>query len=375
MKQRIQALDILRGITIAGMLLVNNPGTWSHIYTPLEHAEWNGLTPTDLVFPFFMFIMGISTYISLKKYDFKYNHATLLKIVRRTIVIFLVGVFTGWFSRFCSYWAHPDETLGFMSQLWQSVWNFENMRILGVLQRLGICYGIVSIIAITVNHKRIPYIIAGLLVVYAVILLLGDGYVYDGTVNIIGRFDAAFLTPKHMYKDNGIDPEGTLSTIPAVAHVLIGFMAGKMVLGTKENLKELMLKLFILGTILTFCGFLLQYGLPINKKIWSPSFVMVTCGLASSALSLMIWLVDIKGWKKWSIYFNSFGVNPLFMYVAGTLASILISRFGIQGWLVNDVLIPSLGELNGSLAYALLFNVFCWCIGYPLYKNKIYIKI
>jgi predicted acyltransferase len=178
-----------------------------------------------------------------------------------------------------------------------------------------------------------------------------------------------------MYKDNGIDPEGILSTIPSVAHVLIGFLVGKMVINTKDDLRQLMLNLFILGTILTFCGFLLQYGLPINKKVWSPSFVLTTCGLASSALSLMIWLIDIKGWKKWSLYFNSFGVNPLFMYVMGTLLSILLSRLGFQGWLVNDVLIPALGELNGSLAYALLFNVFVWCIGYPLYKNKIYIKI
>ena len=241
--------------------------------------------------------------------------------------------------------------------------------------RLALCYGIVSIIAITINHKRIPYIIAGLLVVYSIILLTGNGYVYDGTVNILGRIDAAILTPEHMYKDNGIDPEGILSTIPSVAHVLIGFMAGKMVLSMKTDLQKLMLNLFILGTILTFCGFLLQYGLPINKKIWSPSFVLVTCGLASSALSLMIWMIDIKGWKKWSLYFNSFGVNPLFMYVMGTLVSILLSRLGFQQWFVYDVLIPALGELNGSLAYALLFNVFVWCLGYPLYKNKIYIKI
>lgn len=373
--KRIQALDILRGITIAGMLLVNNPGSWAHIYTPLEHAEWNGLTPTDLVFPFFMFIMGISTYISLKKYEFKCTQDTLLKIIRRTVVIFLVGVFTGWFSRFCSYWQHPTEDVGFLTQLWEATWNFEHMRILGVLQRLALCYGAVSVLAITLKHKHLPYVIAGLLAVYAVILVTGDGYVYDGSVNILGRVDAAILTPEHMYKDNGIDPEGLLSTLPSIAHVLIGFLAGKMVLENKQNLPDLMLKLFITGTILTFCGFLLQYGLPINKKVWSPSFVMVTCGLASSALALMIWMVDIKGWKKWSLYFNSFGVNPLFMYVVGTLASILISRLGLQGWLMKDVLTPALGDLNASLAFALIFNVFVWCIGYPLYKNKIYVKI
>ena len=122
--KRILALDILRGITIAGMILVNNPGSWGHIYAPLRHAEWNGLTPTDLVFPFFMFIMGISTYISLKKYNFTYSHATLRKILRRTVVIFIIGMAIGWFSRFCYYWSSAPDELSFGQNLWASVWTF-----------------------------------------------------------------------------------------------------------------------------------------------------------------------------------------------------------------------------------------------------------
>ena len=138
--KRILALDILRGVTIAGMIMVNNPGTWAHIYAPLRHAEWNGLTPTDLVFPFFMFIMGISTYISLKKYNFEFSRAVGMKILKRTILIFLIGMAIGWFSKFCYYWTSPTEGISFGAQLWESVWTFDRIRILGVMQRLALCY-------------------------------------------------------------------------------------------------------------------------------------------------------------------------------------------------------------------------------------------
>ena len=157
--KRILALDILRGVTIAGMIMVNNPGSWGHIYAPLRHAEWNGLTPTDLVFPFFMFIMGISTYISLKKYNFEFSHAAGMKILKRTIVIFLIGMAIGWFSRFCYYWASAPDDLSFGEKLWASVWTFDRIRILGVMQRLALCYGAASIIALTMKHKHIPYLI------------------------------------------------------------------------------------------------------------------------------------------------------------------------------------------------------------------------
>lgn len=389
--KRILALDILRGITIAGMIMVNNPGTWAHIYAPLRHAEWNGLTPTDLVFPFFMFIMGISTYISLKKYNFEFSHAAALKLLRRTVVIFLIGLAIGWFSRFCNYWTSAPEELGFGEKLWASVWTFDRMRILGVMQRLALCYGISSIIALTMKHKHIPYLIVTLLVGYFILLMCGNGFAYNET-NILSVVDRAILTPVHMYRDNGIDPEGILSTIPAIAHVLLGFCVGRMMLGDSNNaskdraslLNSHLIKLFLVGTILTYAGFLLSYGCPINKKIWSPTFVLVTCGLASGFLALLIWLIDVKGYKKWSVFFEAFGVNPLFMYVQGGVLGILFGcirlpwggdSISIHGMLYNKMLMPLFGDTGGSLAYALLFIVINWCIGYQLYKRKIYIKI
>lgn len=382
-KKRLLALDILRGITIAGMILVNNPGSWGHIYAPLEHAEWCGLTPTDLVFPFFMFIMGISTYISLRKYDFSFTWPTLWKILRRTVVIFLIGMFIAWFGLFLR---------GIFSEatLWESIFTFDHIRILGVMPRLAICYGASSIIAITLKHRYLPWLIGTLLVAYAVILLTGCGYEFSER-NVLYIVDNAVLGPSHLYSDTvggvtlHLDPEGLLSTIPSIAHCLIGFWCGMMIMDTTDN-RERITRLFIVGTILTFSGFLLDYGLPISKKIWSPTFVLTTCGLAASLLALLIWIIDIKGKKTWCRFFEAFGINPLFMYVLGALLSQIIGLIKFTGSdgnittiksiVYRDWLLPMCGDDTlASLVFALLFVGFNWIIGYILYKKKIYIKI
>ena len=212
--KRLLALDVMRGITIAGMILVNNPGSWGHAYAPLKHAQWNGLTPTDLVFPFFMFIMGISTYISLKKYNFTFSTPAALKIIKRTIVIFLIGIALNWFALLC-YTHNPLP--------------FEQIRILGVMQRLALCYGASALIALLLKHKYIPYLIVVLLVGYFIILITGNGFAYNET-NILSIVDRSILGDAHMYQDNHIDPEGLLSTIPSIAHVLIGFCVGKLLM-------------------------------------------------------------------------------------------------------------------------------------------------
>ncbi|NDV81015.1 acyltransferase family protein [Bacteroides sp. 51] len=381
--QRLLALDVLRGITIAGMILVNNPGTWAKIYAPLGHAKWNGLTPTDLVFPFFMFIMGISTYISLRKYNFEFSTSAAWKIIKRTVVIFAIGLGIAWFSLACRTWnSLGGEELTFWTRLWESVWNFDRIRILGVMPRLALCYGATALIALTMKHKNIPYLIATMLVGYFLVLLFGKGFEYNET-NILSIVDRAVLGVNHMYKDNGIDPEGLLSTIPAIAHVLIGFCCGKLLMEVKD-INDKLLRLFLVGTILTFLGFLLSYGCPINKKIWSPTFAIVTCGLASSFLALLVWIIDVKGYKKWSRFFEAFGVNPLFIYVMAGVVSIILGNIrvphgdgmiSLHGYAYSVILQPLLGDYPGSLAYAVLFIAFCWAVGYVLYKKKIYIKI
>lgn len=357
--KRLLALDILRGITIAGMILVNNPGSWGYVYTPLEHAAFNGLTPTDLVFPFFMFIMGISTYISLRKYNFTYSHATLRKIVKRTVVIFCIGLFLNLLAK--SVFTHHL--------------NFEELRYLGVMQRLAIGYGVTSLVAITVKHKYFPAIIWVTLAVYFLLLAMGDGFNLSAT-NIVARFDVWALGTSHMYHDGGMafDPEGLLSTLPAVCHVMVGFYCGKLLFSAKDN-DEKIQRLFLVGTILTFAGFLLSYGCPINKKVWSPTFVITTCGLASSFLALLIWIIDIKGYQGWCVFFRSFGVNPLFIYVFAEIMGILLGATGASVFIYEKVLVPVLGNYPGSLAYALLYVLFCWSIVHILYKKGIYVKI
>ena len=384
--KRLLALDILRGITIAGMILVNNPGSWGHIYAPLQHAPWNGLTPTDLVFPFFMFIMGVSTYMSLRKYDFRLSGAAAWKILRRTVVIFLIGIGIAWFGLTLRRIAGGKPVV-------EAMINFDNIPMPGVMPRLALCYGAGSLLALSMSRKALAWCVASLLAVYAAVLLLGNGLVFSAD-NVIAIVDRAVLGSDHMYSDtiDGItlkfDPEGLLSTLPSIAHMLIGFLCGSLIMQTTDN-RERILRLFIVGTILSFAGFLLDYGMPINKKIWSPTFVLTTCGLASSFLALLIWIIDIRGHRRWCRFFEAFGVNPLFMYCLGAVLSILMGFIrvpyaaaeagviSLKGWLYQAVCMPvAAGDATlASFIFAVAFVLLNWCVGYVLYKKKIYIKI
>ena len=374
---RLISLDILRGITIAGMIMVNNPGSWGSIYKPLGHASWHGLTPTDLVFPFFMFIMGVSTFMSLRKYNFKPSKESVWKIVKRTIIIFLIGLALNWFGLL-------SRGLGAGENFVTAATHFDTIRILGVMQRLALAYGFASIIALLFKPKQVIWVIATLLFGYFFILFFGNGFELSEQ-NIISVIDRNLWGEAHMYKDSGValDPEGLLSTLPSIAHVLIGFLFGKMIMDTKDNHKRVE-KILIWGTVLAFAGLLLQYGCPINKKIWSPTFVLATTGFAAQLLGLLIWIIDINKKSNWSRFFHSFGVNPLFIYVlSGVLANVLgnvkIPHAGqaitLKGYVYSVLLEPWAGAHFGSLLYALLFVSLCWLAGFILYKRDIYIKI
>ncbi|HHV85458.1 MAG TPA: DUF5009 domain-containing protein [Petrimonas sp.] len=379
---RLLSLDILRGITIAGMIMVNNPGSWNYIYKPLGHAQWNGLTPTDLVFPFFMFIMGVSTFFSLRKFHFEPSKAAIWKIVRRTILIFVIGLALGWFGLLCRGLASGES-------FFQAASHFDTLRILGVLQRLALAYGSAALIAIFVKSKYLPWVTGLLLLGYFLILQFGKGFELSEQ-NIIAVIDKALWGPDHMYKDHTLageriafDPEGLLSTLPAIAHVLIGFLFGKLIVENKDNHTRVE-KLLIWGTVLAFSGLLLQYGCPINKKIWSPTFVLTTTGFAAQLLGLLIWIIDIHKKEKWSRFFHAFGINPLIVYVfAGVLATLFSNiRFTWQGeaisikaFIYEALLHPWAGDYFGSLLYALIFVTICWLFGYILYKKNIYIKL
>ncbi|MHB9140669.1 MAG: acyltransferase family protein, partial [Paludibacter sp.] len=318
---RLLSLDVLRGITIAGMILVNNPGSWGSIYAPLEHAQWNGLTATDLVFPFFIFIMGVSMYLSYKKFDFKFSKTTFVKLLRRSALLFVIGVALNWFGLFSRGLSGlRSEDMSVFDKIWESATNFENLRILGVLQRLALVSFFGSLTVLIFKPKRIPWLI-GIILVFYWILIAVTGSFGEDSKSLVFIIDRAVLGITHLYTDHlpdgtslVFDPEGILSTLPCIAHVLLGFLAGKMISETKDNGQRIQ-KLFIFGTIIMFLGFMIDYGFPINKKIWSTSFVLATSGLASLLLGLLIWIIDMKGNKRWSVFFETFGVNPLFIFV------------------------------------------------------------
>lgn len=384
---RLIALDVMRGITVAGMILVNNPGSWGHIYAPLEHAEWLGLTPTDLVFPFFMFIMGVSTSMSLRKYDFRFSSGAFLKILRRAVLLVLIGWAVSWISR--TWYRLQSGDYSFFD----SIVNFENMRFLGVFPRLGICYFATATLALLLSRKWLKWVVAAILGVYTIMLFVGHGFEFSSD-NIISVVDRAVLGERHMYTETvgdtelKFDPEGLLSTLPSIAHCIIGCLCGMMLLRVYDNTAR-SYNLFILGFVLTAAGFLLSYGCPISKKIWSPTFVFTTCGLASSLLAMLVWLIDIKGKNgSWCVYFRVFGINPLSLYVLSTLLAIAMIRIkagydsltnisiSLQGFFYQKLVILCCGDKTlASLIFALLFVMLNWGVGYILYKKKIIVKL
>ena len=380
--KRLLSLDILRGITIAGMLLVNNPGTWSYIYKPLEHADWIGLTPTDLVFPFFVFCMGVSMAFSLKKFNYKMSGPLMWKIVRRTVILFLIGWAVQWF-------AHLVRGLCKGDPFSEAVNNLDTLRYLGVFQRLALVYFFGSLCAVLFSRKFIPWLIGIILVVYALILGLGYGYEFS-LDNIIAQIDNRILGTEHMYHEwaygeqISFDPEGILSTLPCIAHVLIGYMAGRMIITTYNN-TERVTTLLLWGTMMLLAGWLLQYGIPCGKKMWSSTFVLITCGMAMCIQAMLIYFVDIKGHKRWGRFFESFGVNPLALYLLGTILAILFGAIPIghdaDGGNISihsavyNFFTTFCNEYTASALYAIAFVMLNWIVGHVLYKKKIYIKI
>ena len=354
--KRLLSLDILRGITVAGMILVNSG--WGESFEMLGHSAWNGMTPCDLVFPFFLFIMGISCYLSLVKSDFKLTPKVIRRIVKRTVLLFAIGLFINWFD-------HAIEG---------DLLCFGHLRIWAVLQRIALCYGIVSLFALFCNHRYTIPVIIGLLVIYTAILLIGNGYAEDATINILAQVDLKLFGYDHLYHHTPVDSEGLLGTISAVAHTLLGFYCGRLI-RQKETVSDKVIALFVVGTVGVIGGYLLSYGLPLNKCIWSPSYVLVTCGLASLLQAFLMYVIDIQKKSGWTTFFHVFGVNALALYVSSELLAILLGHLGISGWVYDGIHAVITPDKWASLAYALYFVLLNFAIGYILYRKKIYIKL
>ena len=409
MNQRLYSLDVFRGATVCLMILVNNPGSWSYIYAPLEHAPWHGLTPTDLVFPFFLFAVGNALAMVMPRFEQGTPGQFWKKLLKRTALIFLIGLFLNWwpFLVQAGQWVESAVTAGggeiqkgliFKGFTWTDWVKNEDgtiqavergVRIMGVLQRIALAYFFAALIAYYLKGARAFYAATLLLLGYWALCLLGnpaDPYSLEGWFGT--DLDKAVLGSIHMYKGERIifDPEGLISTIPAIAQVLFGFFVGNYI-----RLKSLssgaagntVSGLFVAGVALLLTGFCWDMVMPINKKIWTSSYVVYTTGLAIITIATMIYLIEIKGIKSGlSRFFDVFGKNALFVFALSAflpkgLALIKFSD-GVTpwNWLYKKVLVhvPGAPE-NGSLLYALAVISFMWLICYWLDRKKIYIKV
>lgn len=379
--QRLCSLDVLRGLTIAAMILVNNPAVWGKAYAPLQHAFWHGLTPTDLIYPFFVFIMGVSAFFSLSKRYEGLNRKAFLQILRRSVLLFAVGLFLQEFNYFVY------GTVKFLSggaaqgATWfATAFPFSTFRILGVLQGLALAYFFGALALLALRFKHLLWVAGGLLALYVVLLQTGQGYVLSAD-NVIAVLDRALLGETHLYKEwlpdgsrLAFEPEGLLSTLPRIAHFLLGCAAGRLIMG-KEALPLRLGRLFALGTCLLAGGFLLQYGDPLNKKLWTASFTLVTSGFAALLWALLAWRIDLRGQRRGTLFFRVFGLNPLFLYCTAWVFSVLLGAFSLKTWFYSTCIDPFFGDALGSLLFSLCMVLLVWTVGWFLYRRNITVKL
>jgi predicted acyltransferase len=368
--QRFLALDVFRGMTICFMIIVNTPGG-PLSYAPLEHARWNGFTPTDLVFPSFLFAVGNAMSFVMDKWAGLSQSQVLGKIFKRTLIIFLCGYLLYWFP-FFEYDNSHHLVLSPIS----------HTRILGVLQRIALCYMIGSLL-IYYLKPRLALIISIiiLLLYWPVMVWFGnpvDPLSLTGNAGL--RLDRWLMGDNHLYHGEGLafDPEGWLSTFPAVGNVVAGYIVGKF-LQNKGKTFEGLAKLLLAGFVLLVVAYFWDLGFPINKKLWTSSFVVYTTGLDCIIISLIIYVVDFMGKTKWTNFFTVVGKNPLFIYLLSEIGATVMEiipagNSSLHGWVYQHVF-KYAGAYFGSLLGALTFMMFCWLIGYFLDKRKIYVRV
>lgn len=369
--ERYLSLDVLRGLTVALMIVVNSPGSWSTIYAPFKHAEWHGFTITDLVFPTFLFVVGNALSFSIKKLKDAGDKVFLNKIFKRTLIIFAIGLFLNYFP-FIQY-NNGEYVLKDIS----------NLRIWGVLQRIAICYFIGSLIVYYFKTRGTIIISVLILLSYWFILYYfgeaGDPYSLTG--NAIIPIDLAMLPAKNLYHGFGIDfdPEGFLSTFPAVVNVVFGFLAGNYI-KKHGNKFSTIIRLTIIGVVLLALAQVWNPFFPINKPIWTSSYVLYSVGWDLIIISVLMLLLEIFSIKKWAYFFEVFGKNPLFIFaLSGMLIKVIhlirINGEPLSSIIYNNIFLSWLQDKNASLAFAIVYMLMLWGIGYVMDKKKIYVKV
>jgi len=364
---RLASLDAFRGLTVAGMVLVNNPGSWANIYWPLDHAEWSGWTPTDMIFPFFVFIVGVSITLSMaRKVEIGVDNRDLFRnVLRRSLIIFGLGLFLQGFPFF----------------------DLHTIRIPGVLQRIAVCYFCASIIFLKTRWRTQALIAGSLLIAYWIIMktIPAPGFApgdLSREGNLAAYVDRSILGV-HTWKPD-YDPEGILSSIPAVATALCGVLTGHWLRSGKPQFEKVT-GLFVAGLVCIVAGWAIDPWFPINKALWTSSFVIFMAGMALQLLALFYWLIDIKGIKKWALPFTIYGVNAIAVFVLSGLAARLMSLWKVSQpdgskldvhTLIYQHLFASWAEpINASLFFAITYVLIWLFLMWLLYRKNIFIKV
>ena len=371
--QRFLALDVLRGMTICFMIIVNTPGNGATSYPPLLHAHWNGFTPTDLVFPTFMFVVGNAMSFAMKKWEGLPNAQVNWRIFKRALIIFLLGYLMYWFP-----FVHWNEQYHLVGK------PISHTRIMGVLQRIALGY---LFAALMIRYLK-PTVVAQLswyfLIIYwCILLLFGDFHdPYNMLTNAGEKLDLWLFGPNHLYHGEGVpfDPEGVLSTLPAIANVTFGYFAGKWV-QERGRTYEGLAKLLLAGAVAVTLALCWDWFFPVNKKLWTGSFVLLTVGIDCLILGGLMYVIDFSGRRRWTYFFEVFGKNPLFIYILSELGAILLGFIHLgpdhqplHSWLFENIFVHA-GMYFGSFLFAVCFMLFCWLIGYILDKRKIYVRV
>ncbi|MBI1766814.1 MAG: DUF1624 domain-containing protein [Bacteroidetes bacterium] len=363
---RYLSIDVLRGITVTLMIVVNTPGNHATTFAPLLHAKWHGFTPTDWVFPTFMFVVGNAMSFSLAKYETGRGGYFFKKVFKRALIIFLLGYLLYWFP----FFHEQDGKLVFKA--------ISETRIFGVLQRIALGYLFASLILHFLRERgAVIFSVFALFGYWLLLYFFGD---YSLTGNAVLKLDLSLFGDKHLYHGEGIafDPEGLLSTLPAIVNVIGGYFTGRFI-QQKGNTYETISKLMITGVSLLFVALCWSNFFPINKKIWTSSFVLYTVGLDLLILSILIFIIEIRNEKKWTYFFEVFGKNTLFLYLLSEIGIVFfwIFKIGDQPayvWLYQNVFRLA-GDYSGSFLFAFSWMMLCWLVGYAMDKKRIYVKV
>lgn len=358
-KERLVSLDVFRGATMAFMILVNNAGDGRHVYWPLEHSAWNGWTPTDVVFPSFLWIVGVAMTLSLGRRleRGEARGALFRQAARRAAILFLLGM---------AVYAYPRFELG-------------TQRIMGVLQRIAICYLVTAAIYLTTKLRGQIAWALGLMAVYwglmawAPVPGYGAGHL-DVERNFAHYVDRVVLGAHNYHSTKTWDPEGIVSTLPAIATCLLGLLAGHVV-GLRRTIGERCARLAVIGAALAAAGMVLNIWLPINKKLWTDSFTLWMGGLDFLMLAGLLWVVDAKGWRGWTKPFTVMGMNAIVIYMASEWGDELLSALHWRGWIYAHVFAPLADPYTASMLYGLAFTGVLWLAAWGLYRRGWFVRV